>query len=72
MQHDRHLLGTILSRVGQAEVVRQLEVKLDRTALPLSSKCILDMKVDLRAIERAVALIDLLTILAILLVEDFL
>ena len=50
--------------------MRKLEVKLNRTALPLTTERILDLKVDLRAIECAVAFIDLVAALAILLVED--
>ena len=50
--------------------MRKLEVELNRTALPLTTECILDLKVDLRAIECAVAFIDLVAALAILLVED--
>ena len=50
--------------------MRKLEVELNRTTLPLTTECILDLKVDLRAIECAVAFIDLVTALAILLVED--
>ena len=50
--------------------MRELEVELDCTALPLTSKSVLDLKVDLRAVECAVAFVDLVVAVTVLLVED--
>ena len=52
--------------------MRELEVELDCSALPLTSKSVLDLKVDLRAVERAVSFVDLVVAVAVLLVEDLL
>ena len=58
VDHDRTVFLTICSCVFQFESLRQLEVKLDGTALPRSSDGVFQMEVDLRAIECAVAFVD--------------
>ena len=52
--------------------MRKLEVKLDGTALPLSSKSILDLKIDLRSVECTISFINLISALAVFIVENFL
>ena len=49
-----------------------MDPELDRTALPLSSESVLDLQVDLGTVESAVAFVDLVTALAVFLVEDLL
>ena len=52
------MLLAILADVRQVELLRHLHVVLDRTALPRTADRILEVEVDLRAVERAIALID--------------
>ena len=59
MHHDRPLLRAVGRGVGQVEALGQVEVALDGAVLPLASQGVLDLVVDLRAIERAAALIEL-------------
>ena len=58
MDHDRALLLAVLGGILQVEVQRHLEVQLDGAALPGASDAVLEVEVDLRAVERAVALVD--------------
>ena len=57
MDHDRTMLLAICADVLQLKTLRKLEVKLNSTALPGSSDGIDQMEVDLRSVERAVALV---------------
>src|SRR5699024_5442233 len=57
VDHDRSVLLSVCACVFQVKPERELEVKLDRTALPCSSDGILQMEVDLRSVERAVSFI---------------
>ena len=59
MQHDGALLGAVGVHVLQVKVERHLEVELDGTALPGTAKRVLQVEVDLGAVESAVALVDL-------------
>lgn len=59
MQHDGALLGAVGIHVLQVKVERHLEVELDGTALPGTTERILQVEVDLGAVEGAVALVDL-------------
>ena len=59
MQHDGALLGAVGVHVLQVKVERHLEVELDGTALPGTAERILQVEVDLGAVEGAVALVDL-------------
>ena len=70
VDNDRHLLSAVLVNERKLEVMRELEVELDCSTLPLTAKSILDLKVDLRAVERAVAFVDLVVAITILLVEN--
>ena len=57
MDHDRTMLLAVSSDIFTFKAQRKLEVKLNSTALPCSSNGILQMEVDLRTIECAVAFI---------------
>ena len=57
VDHDRAMLLAVSSNVLQFETLRQLEVKLDRTALPGTSDTVYQMEVDLRSVERTVAFV---------------
>ena len=59
MEHDRALLRAIRIGVFQIEVLRHLEVELHGAALPGAAKRVGQMEVDLRAVEGAVAFVDL-------------
>ena len=59
MQHERRRLGVLGSAVGQAEARGEVEVDLDRRALPRAADGVLELDVDLGAVEGAVALVDL-------------
>lgn len=59
VQHDGALLGSVGVHVLQVKVERHLEVKLHGTALPGTSERVLQVEVDLGAVEGAVALVDL-------------
>src|SRR5205814_7304963 len=59
VDHDRPLAAAVLRDVLQLEPLRNLEVELERRALPLAAQRILDLEVDLRTVERAAALVDL-------------
>ena len=58
VNHDRLLLGAVCVRVLQLEVMRELEVELDRAALPGTAKAVLQVEIDLGTVECAVALVD--------------
>ena len=58
MDHNRALTAAVLGDVIQAKVERHLEVELNRAALPGASQAVAQVEVDLRAVERAVALVD--------------
>ena len=57
VNHNWTLLGTILSRVLQVKPLRHLEIQLNGTALPCPAQGIPQVEVNLRTIERAVALV---------------
>ena len=54
----RPVLGVVGADVLQVEPLRHLVVELNRRALPLPADRVGDVEVDLRAVERAVALVD--------------
>ena len=58
VDHDRAVLGVVGPDVVQVEALRQLVVELNRGALPLAADGVGDVEVDLRAVERPVALVD--------------
>jgi hypothetical protein len=53
------LLGAVLVGVLELEALRQLEVELDGAALPLAAEAVLQVEVDLGAVEGAVAGVEL-------------
>lgn len=59
VQHNGALLGAVGVHVLQVKVERHLEVELNSTALPGTTERILQVEVDLGAVEGAVALVDL-------------
>ncbi len=54
----RPVLGVVGADVLQIEALRVVVIELNRRALPLAANGVLDVAVDLRAVERAVAGID--------------
>ena len=58
MDDHRPMLGVVGADVLEVELLRQLVVELDRRALPLPADGVGDVEVDLRPVERAVALVD--------------
>mmetsp|Transcript_242 Transcript_242/g.520 ORF Transcript_242/g.520 Transcript_242/m.520 type:complete len:650 (-) Transcript_242:126-2075(-) len=58
VQHDWLVLLAVGARVLEAEALGQVEVRLDRRALPQPADGVLDLDVDLRAVEGAAALVD--------------
>ncbi len=66
MQHMGRFLVPSCVRVLQVKVERHLEVELDGAALPCTTERVLQMEVDLRAVERAVALVDLVVLAQLL------
>ena len=69
---DRHRRGTVCRLIAEAEVMRKLEVQLNRSALPLSAERILNLQVDLRSVESAVALVDFKAAFTVLVGENLL
>ena len=59
VQHDGALLGAVGVHVLQVKVERHLEVELHGAALPGTAERVLQVEVDLGAVEGAVALVDL-------------
>jgi hypothetical protein len=49
----------VLADVREPEAHRQVEVELDRGQLPLAAERVVESQVDLRAVEGAAALVDL-------------
>ena len=60
MNHDRLMVLPVLSRIGQLEPLRVIEVDLDRRTLPRSAEDVLDLDVDFGAIEHPFAGINLI------------
>ena len=58
MNHDRTVVFAVCAGVFQLKPLRHLHVQLDGTALPGPAKAVLQMEVNLRAIESAVALVN--------------
>ncbi len=59
VDHDRALARAVGADVLQAEALRLVEVHLDGRQLPLAADGVTDLDVDLRAVEGAAALVDL-------------
>jgi len=60
VQHHGAVLFAVRADVAQVEALRQRKVALNRRALPFSLQGILELEVDFRSVESAVALIDVI------------
>ena len=60
MNHIRLLLNAILIYESKAETLWEIEVELNSRKLPFPSNGILNLKIDLRTIERTTSLIDII------------
>ena len=60
VEHDGPLSLAVLVRVVEVEALGQGKVELDGGALPLSAQGVLQLHIDLRPVERAVSLIDII------------
>ena len=58
VDHDGAMLLAVGSDILKLESLGQLHIQLNGAALPRSSQAVLKMEVKLRAVERAVALVD--------------
>ena len=58
VDHHRPVLVVVGAGVGEVEALRQVEVELERAALPGAADGVGQVHVDLRAVEGAVALVD--------------
>ena len=58
MDHDRAVLFAVRAGVLQLKALGKLHVELDRAALPGTAEAVGQMEIELRAVERAVALVD--------------
>ena len=58
MEHDGALLLAVGVNVGEIEVLGHLEVQLNGAALQNATQRVLQVEVDLRTVEGAVALVD--------------
>ena len=58
MDHHRLVLGVVGARVGEPEAHRHVVVELDRADLPRAAERVGHVQVDLRAVERAVARVE--------------
>src|SRR5215472_5114882 len=60
VDHDRAMLGAVLTDVRQLEALRQVEVDLHGRQLPVAADRIAHLDVELRAVERAAAFVHLI------------
>ena len=58
MNHNGLLFGAVAVNVLKLKVMRELEVKLNGTALPRAAQAIRKMEVNLGSIERAITLVE--------------
>ena len=58
VEHDHPVVGVVGAGVGQVEALGEVEVHLDGPELPRAAERVLEVQVDLRAVERAVTLVD--------------
>ncbi len=58
VDHDRAVFFSILTDILCLKTLRQLKIKLDRSALPCPSKRILQMEINFRPVKCPIALID--------------
>lgn len=58
VNHDRTVLLAVRADILEIKALGHLHIELDRAALPGTAEAVLQMEVDLRTVERAVALVD--------------
>ena len=58
MDHNGAMLFPIGAHIGDIEAFRHLEIQLDGAALPGTADGVLQVEVDLGAVEGAVSLVD--------------
>ena len=58
VDHDRAMLLTVRADILEVKALGHLHIELDRAALPGTAEAVLQVEVDLRTVERAVALVD--------------
>ena len=58
VNHHRPMLFAVRAGIGEVKALGQVHVQLDGAALPRPTDAVLQMEVDLRTVERAVALVD--------------
>ena len=58
MDHDGAVLLAISADILKVKALGHLHIQLDRAALPGAAEAVFQMEVDLRAVERTVALVD--------------
>src|SRR5579872_5094142 len=58
MEHDRSLVGSLVSYKFQFKFLRQRHVKLYSSTLPMATDRIADMNVNFRTVKSAVPFID--------------
>ncbi len=58
MHHVRTVLLAVLANVGHVKTLGQIEVELNRRRLPFAAQGVLDLQVNLGAIESAAAFVD--------------
>ena len=59
VQNCRPVLGVVLADVGEVESRRRVVIELDGAELPLAPDAVGDLEVDLRAVKRAIARLQL-------------
>ena len=58
VNHNGTLLGAVLRHILSLKTLGKLEIQLNGSALPGPANGISQMEIDLRPVERAVALVD--------------
>ena len=59
VDHYRTVMLVVTANIAEVKTWRQIEIELDRTALPRPPDGILDVQIDLGSIECAATLVDL-------------
>ena len=60
MKHDRFNVFAIFINIETAEAVRQVDVELNRAALPGTSHGVAEFEIEIRSVESAIARVDLI------------
>jgi hypothetical protein len=59
VNHHRLVIGVVGALVGELELLRHVVVELHGSELPRTADRVRHVQIDLRAVERAVALVEL-------------